>query len=217
MIEFIVNKIMNVIESKVDKTPAEIAVARYGLFTLVQTIISVTLCVVTGLLLGITKEILIISFAVANLKRSTGGVHASSSNRCLIIGLFFTILLSYLDIFIFEHVSFTGILVITMLIYIITAVIVYKKAPVAHGAKKFKNPENRERLRKKAHRTLVVHISITILLYFLSMHYSMFNILTIAIAIPLGTLLQTFSLSHIGAVTIGAIDNLLKLNKKEAI
>jgi PiT family inorganic phosphate transporter len=85
--ESIANKISS--ELNLDKDNRE--VIAYGAFALLQTLLSILLVAALGALFHVVTEALIVSFAISILRKYSGGVHASSSDSCSIIGAFISV------------------------------------------------------------------------------------------------------------------------------
>ena len=87
LIERISYNIALKIGSKTNKTNEEIEVINYGVFVIIHKIIALILTTLTGYIIRKPIQIIIITIISASLKRYSGGVHATSPNRCLIIGI----------------------------------------------------------------------------------------------------------------------------------
>ena len=75
--------------NKLDKGEEEKAILNYGLFIIMHTFIGIIITLLVGLITGMLIEILLITITSALFKRYTGGVHASTPEICLIIGLYY--------------------------------------------------------------------------------------------------------------------------------
>lgn len=120
----------------------------YGAINLLQTILSILWIVIAGFILGVLYEALIFSTTASILRKYSGGVHASSPNRCIIIG---TVLSSAAGLVIDKfsyNISLTN--TTAMGIFFITAsfIIVILKAPVDSIKKPITNPNMKKSLKK---------------------------------------------------------------------
>lgn len=182
----------------------------YGAINLLQTILSILWIVIAGFILGVLYEALIFSTTASILRKYSGGVHASSPNRCIIIG---TVLSSAAGLVIDKfsyNISLTN--TTAMGIFFITAsfIIVILKAPVDSIKKPITNPNMKKKFKKNSIITLIVFsivIAILSILYetTLKPYY-----LKIIHSIILGILWQSFTLTKMGITIFEKVDFILK-------
>ena len=91
--------------NKLDKGEEEKAILNYGLFIIMHTFIGIIITLLVGLITGMLIEILLITITSALFKRYTGGVHASTPEICLIIGVILSLILSILCRFIVINID----------------------------------------------------------------------------------------------------------------
>lgn len=103
---------------KLQKSIEEKDVLRYGLFILIHTLVAIILTILTGILTGMTLEIIIISITGAWFKKYTGGVHATTPERCLAIGLILSLILSMLCRYLVDSVNLNYIMLVGVIIII---------------------------------------------------------------------------------------------------
>lgn len=99
IIEKVSYTISNKIGEKANKSNEEIQVMNYGLFIWIHTILAYIATILVGIIIGKTIEVLLISIVASSLKKFSGGVHATSPNRCLIIGIITTLIFTYIYVF----------------------------------------------------------------------------------------------------------------------
>lgn len=211
IIENVSNSMATKIGQKTNKSKDEIEVMNYGLFICLHTIVSFIITIIIGILIGRLKEILIITLVSSSLKRCSGGVHATSPNRCLIIGLIFSVILTYIcgifNIYGDNLIMYLSSLIIITFCYYIF----YKKAPVGTKNKPLKKESTRKKLRKKLFKLLNLYIVIIILcILVMQTKLIKYNLTSFIYCIELGILLQTISLTKLGETTILKIDCFLK-------
>ncbi len=197
-------------ESK-DQTSEEFAILKYGVFAFLQASIAMILTILFGILTNTLFEMVVISLIGALMKRSSGGVHCSSPNRCLLAG----IIVSYIFALIGKNVMNLKqeyIYIICVIALIHSFVILYKKCPVPCDNKPLKREATRKRLRKNA---FFIYFTCVILFIFNLLLKSIpfinnLNILVLFVIV--GLYMQTISLTTIGSKFILFLDKaLLKL------
>lgn len=203
------------IGSKTNKTNEEIEVINYGVFVIIHTIIALILTALTGYIIRKPIQIIIITIISASLKRYSGGVHATSPNRCLIIGILISLISVYISEILFKYNNSINLIIISLISIFLSIIIFYKKAPVGNKNKPLKNVETRNIMRKKLFFLLKIYyisilvFSIMILNGSLTVKYVKY-----IYCIQLGVLLQAFSITNIGEVIVLKLDEILNNIKK---
>ncbi|XAM53385.1 Accessory gene regulator protein B [Terrisporobacter vanillatitrophus] len=191
-----------------DKSSEEFAVLKYGVFAFLQGTIAMILTILFGILTNTLFEIVVISLVGALMKRNSGGVHCSSPNRCILVG----IMVSYTFTLIGKNIvnmeqGYINFLCIIMFIH--SFIILYKKCPVPCDNKPLKKEETRKRLRKNAFTIYFVCVMLFISNILLSSIYNM-NVLSFLILyMILGLYMQALSLTNIGNKFILFLDKVL--------
>ena len=103
---------------KLQKSIEEKAVPVCVRSTFADWMIAIILTILTGILTGMTLEIIIISITGAWFKRYTGGVHATTPERCLAIGLILSLILSMLCRYLVDSVNLNYIMLVGVFIII---------------------------------------------------------------------------------------------------
>ncbi|WGX75871.1 accessory gene regulator B family protein [Paraclostridium bifermentans] len=130
IIESISYNISNKIGEKANKSKEEIEVMNYGLFIWMHTILAYIATILVGVTIGKTIEVLLISIVASSLKKFSGGVHATSPNRCLIIGIMTTLFFTCIYILLNKYCGYNFIYIFSIVSIISCYYIFYKKAPV---------------------------------------------------------------------------------------
>ena len=190
---------------KLQKSIEEKAVLRYGLFILIHTLIAIILTVLTGILTGMTLEI-IISITGAWFKRYTGGVHATTPERCLAIGLILSLILSILCRYLVDSVNLNYIMLVGIFIIINFYYIINKKCPIPSKNKQLKKESTRKKLRKKAVILINIYTVLVISLYTMYIFTNLNVIKTIIVSCILGIVLQITALTEKGSSFISLLD-----------
>jgi len=146
--------------NKTNKTEEEKEVLKYGLFIIIHTSLAIMLTFVIGILTNTTLEIMTISIAAAWMKKYSGGVHASTPNRCLIIGIMLSLILSILDIKIIIFLENDILATILLLGMLLSYIILYYKCPIGSKNKPLTKEHVRKKLRKKAFKLInfILHL-----------------------------------------------------------
>lgn len=205
-IENICRKLSDYIAHELNLDEDKKAVINYGIFAFTQIMLCILLVIIFGLIFNVMIEALIISFASSILRKSSGGVHSNSAEKCAVIGTVTTIIMALVAKRINLPVSFN--LLIGFMIYMYSYYTIYKLAPVDSVSKPIKNVMKRKKLRKISIITISIYLVITlinILLYLLT-EKNLF--LQYCICLYMGMAWQVFSLTKAGHLILGKIDNL---------
>lgn len=206
-IEQICEKISNNISDELNFDNDKKAVINYGLFAFIQMGFCLILVMIFGVLFNVFYEALIISFTSSILRKSSGGVHASSPMKCAIIGTISSVGLALISKYVQINSSIN--VLIGSITFIWSYYILYKLAPVDCITKPIKNIEKRKKLKKHSIMILSIYL-IIILIHFLFYYFVKNpNLLIFCLCIYMGILWQVFSLTQKGHLLILKIDKLI--------
>ncbi|MDD3242083.1 MAG: accessory gene regulator B family protein [Bacilli bacterium] len=207
-IEEICEKISNNIAQELNLDDDKRSVMNYGIFAFIQIVICIGLVIVFGLIFNVVIEAVIVSFTISILRKSSGGVHASSPGRCATIGTITSVGMGLISKYI--NVSLGLVIFVGGVIFIWSYYIIYKLAPVDSIAKPIKSIGKRIRLKKNSIVILSVYLIIVIneFLYFYFTKDS--SALVYSLCIYMGILWQAFSLTKYGHLLIEKLDKLFK-------
>lgn len=195
--------------NRLDKTEEEKAVLNYGLFIIIHTSLAIILTFIAGLLTGMLIEIMTITFSAAWMKRYSGGIHANTPNRCLIIGIIVSLIFCFLYKTEMIFLEDNMLLLILLIGIILSYIVLYYKCPVGSKNKPLKKESTRKKLRKKAF-TLINLYSIAILAgYLIYKKQDIYILKDIISCIWLGLILQTSMLTKLGQRLILLLDAML--------
>lgn len=195
--------------NKLNKSKEEVEVIKYGLFILLHTTIAILITAVLGIITGTFIEIMLISIIAASLKRYSGGIHASTPLRCIILGLIMTVILSFICKFLVYILDFEGLLLFSIASLIVVSYILYIKCPVGNKNKPLKKESIRKRLRKKTFKFMMFICIIILALLFICINIKSQTIYIIIISIELGLILQVFGLVDTSAKFVQVFENIL--------
>lgn len=194
-------------ESK-DKSSEEFEVLKYGIFTFLHISIAAILTILFGILTGTLFQMVVISLVGALMKRSSGGVHCSSPNRCVLAG----IIVAYIFTLIGKSVidlKQESVYIIYIIALVHSFIILYKKCPVPCENKPLTKEKTRKRLRKNAFFIYSICIILFTVNMFLSLVYFINSLNSLALYMILGLYMQALSLTNIGSEFILLIDKVL--------
>lgn len=191
-----------------DKSSEEFAILKYGVFTFLHISIAALLTILFGILTDTLFEIVVISLVGALMKRNSGGVHCTSPNRCVLVG----IIVAYIFTLIGNSVTnmnqlYVDIICVVALVH--SFIIIYKKCPVPCENKPLKKEETRKRLRKNAFYIYFICVILLLSNILLKSIHFINTINPIVLYIILGLYMQTLSLTSIGSRFILFLDKVL--------
>ena len=183
------------------------AVLSYGVFNMIQPIISIFLTVIFGFIFNVLLEALIISISASLLRKSSGGAHASSAERCLVAGvLIFTVIAGFTKFFL-VNLSLLTLSVILVILSFFSVYIIVKYSPVDNSAKPIKDKDV-EKFRKKSIKILIVFLLISGV--FLGASFRWEFCINISSAIILGVFWQSLTLIRSGEIVLKMLDIFLR-------
>lgn len=185
------------------------SVINYGVFAIVQTIISVICILMFGIIFDVAYEAFIISLIMSILRKSSGGIHASSPGRCVTVATIFCVGMALI---LKKNVEIAVLLnkVIGIAIFIYAYTIIYKLAPVDSKAKPIKSVAKRRRLKRNSLLILSLFTVISLAYTLLFKYTDNSNYIIYNFCIYIGIAWQVFSLTNLGHIVLGKIDDLLK-------
>lgn len=203
-IENVCEKISEYIAQQLNFDNEKKSVINYGMFAFIQMGICIALVIIFGVIFNVTIEALIISFTVSILRKSSGGVHANSPERCAVVGTVTSVGMALMAKNINTSVSL--VILFGIMVFIWSYHIVYKLAPVDSIAKPIKNIEKRKRLRKSSILILSIYLIIVIINILSYLVIDKFVLLTYSLCIYMGLLWQVFSLTKSGHLILGKLN-----------
>ena len=206
-VEKLSKNITKTIENQLDLDNDKASIIEYGLYAFFQMSISILVTAIIGAIFNVMIEALLISFVIAILRKSSGGVHASTSINCTIVGALVAVTPAY----VIKHISFNSnyIIIIGILLYIISFIIIYKLAPVDSPNKPIKKEDKIKRLKRGS--IIILSIYMIVVLINLVLYYrNKSNVLLLySSCIYIGIIWQVFTLTKLGHVIVKIVDSLL--------
>ncbi|AVK47216.1 accessory regulator AgrB [Clostridium sp. MF28] len=182
----------------------------YGAINLFQMLFAILWVIIAGLLFGVFYEALIFSISASILRKYSGGVHASSPSRCVIIGTFSAALAGIVINNIFYSINSINVAVISGGIIIFAFITVFRNAPVDSIKKPIKNIETRRQFKRKSIFTIFIFLFIIIILFMLNEKFSELYYIKLIESIGVGVLWQTITLTKNGINFLNKVDYAVK-------
>lgn len=209
--EKIINSFTEYLKLELNLSKDNKEVIKYGMFTIVQIVTSILLIIIFGIIFKCTIESLIISFTVSILRKYSGGVHASSPERCIFLGTFICIgealIVKYL---IYINIDIELLIIIEMIIFIFSYIKIIKLAPVDNIRKPIKTIEKRKKMKEKSLIVLTIYLTIILLSIFIWNNKQINKPIIYSLCIVFGMLWQVFTLTTKGHILITKLDKQLK-------
>lgn len=196
---------------KLNKNKEEKEVLNYGIFVVIHTLMGLIATVLIGIITGMIIEIIIIFITSSWFKRYTGGVHATTPEKCLLISSILSLILSLFCKYIIFNININYIFIIGFFSIMTFYYIINKKCPVPSKNKPLKRENTRRKLRKKAFNLLNRYFILLIILYIIYNFICIDIIKTIIISCILGIILQMIVLTEIGENFIIILDSSLNI------
>jgi len=210
MIEKLSGTIASMIALSLDLDDDNKDVLAYGAYSIIQTLWSISLVIILGLIFGVLFEAFIISFAGALLRKYSGGVHASSPNKCAILGAVmsvgqakFSIILGFNSI---EKLNF----LLCLTSYIVTYYCIYKYSPIDSANKPIVKIETRTRLKNASLKVVHFFLILTTVSYLLFYKNYNYQLLSLISSVSVGQLSQSLSLTPLGHLAINTLSRTME-------
>ena len=181
---------------KMDKDHEEIIV--YGAFNLIQMVWCIILVIIFSIMFGVLEEALIITFTISLLRKYSGGAHASSPNRCAIIGTTVSVGFALIVQQVFSRFNILAVIILGIISLTFSYYTIYNLAPVDSPAKPIKKLETKQRFKKCSIIVLNILLGIIMILAFIYIKYRRSILLNIIECMYLAVLWQAFTLTTAG-------------------
>ncbi|NOW04765.1 accessory gene regulator ArgB-like protein [Clostridium beijerinckii] len=182
----------------------------YGAINLFQMLFAILWVIIVGLIFGVFYEALIFSITASILRKYSGGVHASSPSRCIIIGTFSAALAGILINNIFYTINSITVAVISGAIIIFAFITVFGNAPVDSIKKPITNIETRKQFKRKSIFVIFIFLFIITILLIFNEKFSELYYIKLIESISVGVLWQTITLTKNGINFLNKVDFFLK-------
>lgn len=182
----------------------------YGAINLLQMIFAILWVIIVGLFLGVLYEALIFSVTISILRKYSGGVHASSPSRCIIIGTILAAIAGISIDKILYTLNMSTVMLASMAFIAFAFIIVAKNAPVDSVKKPINNIAIKKQFKNKSIIVIFICLVIILILCILSNKYSELFYIKVIESISLGILWQAITLTKNGISFLNKVDFVLK-------
>jgi Membrane protein putatively involved in post-translational modification of the autoinducing quorum-sensing peptide len=179
----------------------------YGAFSFLETMSSILLVCIFGIIFHVLVEALTISFIVSIFRKYSGGAHSNSANRCTIIGLVLSVGMALIEVHAIGKLNIKFVIPILCTSYTYIYYLIYKLAPVDSEQKPILKIEKRQHLKKSSLVILTIYLIVNIIFNFLYIKYNDRLYLIYGECIFLGLSWQTFTLTKKGHSFIKFLDD----------
>jgi accessory gene regulator B len=207
-IEILANSIAGKLSSELSLDGERKEVIAYGAFALIQTVLSIILVIIFGLLFKVTLEALLISFVVSILRKYSGGIHASTSDACTIIGTVIFVGLAKIISLTGPLISLEVVLGLLIISFLWDYYIILKLAPV-ESSKKQLSEQKKKRMRKSSIIILSIYLMLALLACVIYRVTGEKKLLVYCLCICIGSIWQMFTLTKVGHMALRKVDTLL--------
>ncbi len=182
----------------------------YGAICLFQIIFAFLWIIIAGLIFGVLYEALVFSVTISILRKYSGGVHASSPSRCIILGTALAVVAGILIDNIFYKLNMSSVILMSIVFIVFAFIIVAKNAPVDSIKKPITDIKIKKQFKKKSIIVILLFSFIIIISFILSKKYSEIYYIKLIESISLGILWQIITLTKIGISLINKGDFVLR-------
>ena len=212
------NKLAQKISLKLDYDDEKCAVINYGIFAFLQTLASLAIITLLGILLGMVWQALVVTFSASILRQYSGGVHATSPNICLIVGTVATLTITLAAHHLTGLVPVEILITINALLMASSYWLVIKYAPVDSPAKPIRTEHKRKKMKRFSLIVLTAYFTIIVVLVVMYLTQENSACMEFAMCIGMATGWQVFNLTKKGHRWLKKVDSILAgllLNKGE--
>ena len=207
-IENICKNISEIIARELELSQDKKEVINYGIFGVIQTTIAIITVIIVGLIFNVVTEALLVSIVISILRKSSGGVHASTPWKCALMGAIISVVIG--KICKINNFGIIGVVFLGVIVFVWAFYIVNKLAPVDSLSKPIRKEETRKRLKRTSLNVLIIYMIIIICNIKLYYFNGNRKLIIYILCIYMGMAWQVFSLTKIGHVIIRKIDGVFQ-------
>lgn len=190
------DKIAERVKNETGGTNENKEIIAYGLFAILQIFFTIILTFFIGYVFGVELEALIVTISIVILRRSSGGAHANTPNKCVLISVIIGIFLGKTCVLLTSTPKIAA--GISIAIYLTSLIACIKYAPQDNQNKKIKSKEKRNRLKRNSIATVVLYFIFSVILQIISYKSKDLNLNSYIYSIFMGTAWQSFSITPYG-------------------
>lgn len=204
---YIASKIANTLSLDQDRKE----IIAYGAFSLIHTVWSILLIVIFALIFDVLLSALVVSLTSVLLRKYSGGAHATSPNRCAVIGaIVFVGAAVLIDRLVVQHISMVLLIPYMLASFALAYYFVNRYCPVDTPNKPITKTETKLRLRRGAF--FILHLNFAVVMMLTVVCYPTYSIMirSILLSVCTGLLWQALTLTALGHLMIHQLDVCLK-------
>ena len=171
MLHILSKRIAFLVCKKTDKIPFEIYV--YGFELLVSSIIETGALILIGGLIGKFVETILFIISFSSIRFFSGGYHANSYLKCFVVTMISYILILLMTN-ILSELSYSIIVLIALMIFVLSLILFIKICPVYSNGKTIFNPTMQKKLSVIA---LCINIILSVALFSIHQNYMLISVL----------------------------------------
>lgn len=184
-------------------------VIAYGLTAMLQTIVTILIVLVLGLIVGAPIEALIICFSVSLLRKYSGGAHVSFIELCTSMGVVYCVVFAVISRYLLAPVVGIGVVIAAdIAVYALSYLAIYKLAPVDSPNKPIKTLQKKKRMRKGSFITLSVYLAASLILLVAGFYNEIMH--SYGMSLLFGIAWQIFTLTSLGSCFLHKIDSMIR-------
>lgn len=182
----------------------------YGAINVFQIIFSVLWVFILGFIFGVIEEAIIFSFTNAILRKYSGGVHASSPSRCIIIGTSIAVISGIIIDSELCRLNIYTVVLMSIFSLLSSLFIIIKNAPVDSHKKPIVNIQLRKQFKNKSINVIAVLSLVIMILFIIYMKYTNLYYIKVIESISLGVFWQAITLTRVGIYLLNKVDLILR-------
>lgn len=198
-------KIANAISLTLNYNSEKEEIIAYGMIAIIQSIVTISMIILLGLILGVLFEALTVMLSVSILRKYSGGSHANSIELCTATAIVYSIGCALIVRYLLQGVpDIKELFLLSAFTFIGAFWIVYKKAPVDSPNKPIKSEKKIKRMRRGSYIVLAFYFLLNALLII----FSDKNVISgnLALSMQLGIIWQSFTLTNLGTKLSDALN-----------
>lgn len=192
-------------------------VIKYGLHAVLQMSFSILMVVIIGVFFNVAFEAFLISLTISILRKSSGGVHASTELNCALIGALVSVFPAIFIMKINIGMGLEGAIIIVAMM--ISYILLKKLAPVDSPNKPIRTEKKIKRLKKASLITWGFYMILVIIFMTLSIIFKIDYLRNLGLLITFGCLWQSYTLTkschNLYKLIDGFLINLLKMGEEK--
>lgn len=212
--ENLARKIANNVAISLDYDDEKKAVIAYGLTAIIQITVTILLIILCGIIVNALIEAIIICLSASILRKYSGGAHAGSTELCTFVSVTYCTITAFISKNLILKLYSPSIMFAAIIIlYSLSFLIIYQKAPVDSPNKPIKTEKKRKRMRRSSFIILSGYCFLSVILLLSDNKFEMFN--SFGISLLFGLAWQVLTLTVFGSSLLNKLNSLFIFLRKE--